>query len=740
MVEKKFKTYIDDFFNDLNLYDDIHNGHNYKDLLKAVIDAFLDNENSYNAYEVYETFFMIYQITSEDKSSKSNEINGPITRNERNSLLEFVKIMKKYESNTGDLIEKQRDHFIHSVNVFLLGLAIYSQNSIYRDIFKDYIEESPYQKYYRFEDDSGKVIQVSNEEFLYRWGIAALFHDIGYPVEIIGKQLKTFVNEGVKSISKTYDVHLAIDFKDFNQFNSIRKIKPEFADKYCEAYPEAKFLDLFKPTNVMAHKISSDLDVDINMLIDSLDNFVDYMGNNGFIDHGFFSSILVLNSYGSLIQNIDKKDQDFFFYPIVDSASAILLHNYYRNMLQAKPFYLDQLYPQDSPLAFLLILCDELQEWNRRPLGVKDKQRNHVNDSIIKITDEELDITYVVKSGSLGFGFSKDKVSFLNDVLFVDVLFEKFNIVTKIELEDVIKEIEKRDVNPPYIIMSNIEKLAIEVHNNYVENEKKKGKDVAIENYNDLSAEMKLSNIRQAKSIPVKLNMIGCEIALEDDEREAYHFSNDEIENLAIFEHERWCEEKRKNGWTYGKRRNEKYKKHPSLIDWEKLSKSEKQKDIDSVMNIPEILKAINLKIVTSKLKLLTIEKHKYYSMRVRGKKFEELSKDIRFSNYKQTELLVKSLGDLGYSLVSIEEPGEKVQLSAQEIEYLAEREHESWYLDNINLGWKYGPIKSKTDRTNPNLVSWKKLNKKVKKLNIRTLSNLQNLCNDVGLKRVDSE
>ena len=303
MVEKKFKTYIDDFFNDLDLYDDIHNGHNYKDLLKAVIDAFLDNENSYNAYEVYETFFMIYQITSEDKSSKGNKIDGPITKNERNSLLEFVKIMKKYESNTGDLIEKQRDHFIHSVNVFLLGLAIYSQNSIYRDIFKDYIEESPYQKYYRFEDDSGKVIQVSNEEFLYRWGIAALFHDIGYPVEIIGKQLKTFVNEGVKSISKTYDVHLAIDFKDFNQFNSIRKIKPEFADKYCEAYPEAKFLDLFKPTNIMAHKISSELDVDINMLIDSLDNFVDYMGNNGFIDHGFFSSILVLNSYGSLIQN-----------------------------------------------------------------------------------------------------------------------------------------------------------------------------------------------------------------------------------------------------------------------------------------------------------------------------------------------------------------------------------------------------------------------------------------------------
>ena len=70
----------------------------------------------------------------------------------------------------------------------------------------------------------------------------------------------------------------------------------------------------------------------------------------------------------------------------------------------------------------------------------------------------------------------------------------------------------------------------------------------------------------------------------------------------------------------------------------------------------------------------------------------------------------------------------------------MAEREHESWYLDNIKLGWKYDYIKSKTGRINPNLVSWKKLNKKVKKLNIRTLSNLQSLCDEVGLKIVDSE
>ncbi|WP_298523306.1 RyR domain-containing protein [uncultured Methanobrevibacter sp.] len=739
MSDDNFKKYIDDFFNDLELYDDINNGHKYKDLLQAVVYAFLENENSYNAYEVYETFFMIYQITAENKSDPDKQAESFIS-NEPNSLLELVKIMRKYENSTGDLIEKQRDHFIHSVNVFLLGLAIYSQNSQYRRIFKDYIEESPYQKYYRFEDEKGKVIEVSNEEFLYRWGIASLFHDIGYPVEIIGKQLKQFINEGVQSISRSYKVQTGIDFKNFNEFNSIRKIKPEFADRYREEYPESKFLDLFKPTNIMAHKISNDLEVDLNMLLNHLDNFVDYMGNNGFIDHGFFSSILVLNSYGSLIQAIPKKDQDFFFYPIVDSASAILLHNYYRNILQKAPFELDQLACSDSPLAFLLILCDELQEWNRRPLGIKDKQKNHVNDLLIDIDNEKMIVKYVVKSGSLGFGFSKDKVSFLNDVLFIEDIFDIFFIKTKIELGDVIRKIERRDVQAPYVLMSNIELLAAQVHQNYVNEEKKKGRLVR-ETYDDLSPEFKLSNIRQAKSIPTKLNMIGCEMALLDDPRPEYTFSKDEIINLAMYEHERWCEEKLENGWIYKSKRNNELKHHPSLRDWKKLPKAEKQKDIDSIENIPAILKSIGLKVVDSKLKLLTHEKHKYYSDKVKAKEFDELSQDIRFSNYKQTTLLVKTLGDLGYKLVSVEEDGEEVtELSQKEATYLARREHESWYLDNINFGWKYGSRKNKTKKTNPNLVSWDDLNNKVKKLNIRTLKHLPTLCNNVGLKIIKLE
>ena len=410
MSENNLKSYIDNFFDSLVLYDDKYNGHNYKGLLKAGIDVFLETETTYNAYEIYQTFFMIYQITAEDKSEKSSE--GSIV-NEPNTLLDLVKIMKKYEENTGDLIEKQRDHFIHSVNVFLLGLAIYAQNKSYREAFETYILKSPYKKYYRIDK------KLSHEEFFYRWGVASLFHDIGYPVEIIGKQLNKFINDGVKSISSTYGADTAIDFKDFNEFNTIIKIDPNFADEYTKNYPEAKFLNLFKPTDIMAHKIATDFsNVNVNQVAKHLDSFVDIMGENGFIDHGFFSAILVMNSYGYLIQKFAKK-HDFFFYPIVDSATAILLHNYYRNVLQKNPFNLSALHPLQSPLAFLLILCDELQEWNRKPFGVKDKKRSHVNDLKLVVDDSKLEVDYIVKSGSMGLGFSEDKQELLNHVLYI---------------------------------------------------------------------------------------------------------------------------------------------------------------------------------------------------------------------------------------------------------------------------------------------------------------------------------
>ena len=749
MSENNLKSYIDNFFDSLVLYDDKYNGHNYKGLLKAGIDVFLETETTYNAYEIYQTFFMIYQITAEDKSEKSSE--GSIV-NEPNTLLDLVKIMKKYEENTGDLIEKQRDHFIHSVNVFLLGLAIYAQNKSYREAFETYILKSPYKKYYRIDK------KLSHEEFFYRWGVASLFHDIGYPVEIIGKQLNKFINDGVKSISSTYGADTAIDFKDFNEFNTIIKIDPNFADEYTKNYPEAKFLNLFKPTDIMAHKIATDFsNVNVNQVAKHLDRFVDIMGENGFIDHGFFSAILVMNSYGYLIQKFAKK-HDFFFYPIVDSATAILLHNYYRNVLQKNPFNLSALHPLQSPLAFLLILCDELQEWNRKPFGVKDKKRSHVNDLKLVVDDSKLEVDYIVKSGSMGLGFSEDKQELLNHVLSIQSIFDRnFLIYTDVQKDDsIMREIVKSEIQAPSTLLRNVEKLALEIHKQYIEtatneyNEKRDKGEIDAEAERDfkektkpfdqLSSHLKLANIRQARSIPRKLNMIGCELAALSDKREAItKFSEEEVLDLAIYEHDEWCEEKIGQGWTYGEVRDDDNLIHDCLVPWDDLTPEVQQYDIDPVENIPNLVDKIGLKIVRSKIRLLTIEMHKFYQQENGGTQdFDDLPEYIKYSNYKQANFLVKILGELGYDVVDAKSNGDAIEYFDEDsLEYLAKREHNAWYKLKVNLGWRFAPVRDESKKLNPNLVEWDALDVENKDANKRTFRNLPQMCKNVDLKIV---
>jgi hypothetical protein len=748
MVKSNLGKYIDDFFDDLELYDDKYNGHYYKGLLKAGIDVFLEKENEYNAYEIYQTFFMIYQITAENKSDK---VTDESIVSEPNILLDLIKIMREYEKNTGDLIEKQRDHFLHSVNVFLLGLAIYSQNKSYRDAFESYVINSPYKKFYRFGE------KLSHEEFFYRWGVAALFHDIGYPVEIIGKQLNKFMNDSVKSISSHYEADTAIDFKDFNEFNTIMKIDPDFADEYTKNYPKAKFLNLFRPTDIMAHKIAMDFTgVDVNKVARHLDSFVDIMGESGFIDHGFFSSILVLNSYGYLIQKY-AKNHDFFFYPIVDSATAILLHNYYRNVLQKKPFRLPPLHPRHSPIAFLLILCDELQEWNRSPLGINDKKRSHVNRLDLTVDDTRLEVDYIIESGSIGLGFSEDKEELLKNVLSVSSVFRRnFSIYTDVDHHNnIMREIVKSEIQAPDTLLRNVEKLAFQIHQQYIDTtttqyEEKKASDELdddtkekYENLTDfegLSPQLKLANIRQARSIPQKLNLIGFELANKTDKRQAItEFSDEEVLDLAMYEHDEWCNEKISMGWTYGEERDDDNLIHDCLVPWDELTPEIQQYDIDPVKNIPKLVDSIGLKIVLSKVRMLTMEMHKFYQFQQEGTQdFDDLPEYIKYSNYKQADFLVKILKELQFDVVDVESPGEAIEsLEEDYVEYLAKREHNAWCRLKFNLGWRYGDVRDDDLKLNPNLKQWDELEVYKKDDNKRTFRNLPQLCKNVDLKIV---
>ncbi len=246
-----------------------------------------------------------------------------------------------------------------SVNVFILGLAIYSQNKNYKHCFKNYVIRTPYKKYYK--NSQG---EFSDEEFLYRWGIASLFYDITIPIEFMAKPMKKLLNNEINSILNTYGEDMQINLLDFSELDSITKIDYSFSDNYRNEYPTANFLNLFKPTQVIFHRLALDFNLDARK-IHLLENKLNDIIENVTFDYGLISSLLILKIYGYILQNYDK-NPDFFFYPIVDSATAIFLHSFYRNLLQRNLFNLGQLHPDKNPIAFLLILCDEIQAHHRQ--------------------------------------------------------------------------------------------------------------------------------------------------------------------------------------------------------------------------------------------------------------------------------------------------------------------------------------------------------------------------------------
>ncbi|MEI7649352.1 MAG: RyR domain-containing protein [Methanomicrobiales archaeon] len=168
--------------------------------------------------------------------------------------------------------------------------------------------------------------------------------------------------------------------------------------------------------------------------------------------------------------------------------------------------------------------------------------------------------------------------------------------------------------NSQLILAGEEEILALSIHENYCTKEKKKGQTretnrmlvswdelgVLTEKKDGIAGEKyRESNRKQANFIWTKLSLVGCEIGpvTDWDAPLEFQFTPDETERLSSLEHERWMSEKLEGGWRYGEKRDDAQKIHPSLVPYENLSEPEKEKDRDTIRQIPEILSRIDFQV-----------------------------------------------------------------------------------------------------------------------------------------------
>ena len=734
--------YVSQFFEILKINDDIVNKHFYKHYMKEAVLDFLNDESQEKANDIYKLFFKIYQITNMRVSKQKTYELG---KTEPNYILNLLDTLRKYEESAESLIERDIDIYIHSVNVFILGLAIYAKNEKFRDAFLQYTKDAKYKDVY----------PTDHEEFFYRWGITSLFHDIAYPLGIINEEMQKYINDSVDSFHDKSEVEILINFKNFDSFNSIFKKDTEFVREYRELYEEANFLDLFRPLDILAHKIYLTFGKNIGLceIKDELDNYIKVMSQESLINHGYFSAIIVLLIYGYLIQKYER-NPSYFFFPVADSATAILLHNFYENVLMEK-YDVGRINPNDTPLTYLLSLCDILVKWDKNYDGLKASlKKKKDNEFKVDLSEEGIDIEYIIKNGAISTEEIRKKEKYIYKILDVLSIFNKglsINVKTEDETILEMEKLKKIDVNTPRQLLENIEKLAISTHDYYNELKKEKGEKIEYPNFGDLPPEHVFSNWRVARSIPNKLNLIGYEIAdIKDSRKEEEKFSPEDIEYLAEIEHDEWMEMKFNQGYRHGPEWSDDEYTSPYLVPWDEVDEGTKDYDRNIIINIPIILKSIGLKVVKTKYRILASIIHDNFismlkdnkeNLHIEEKNFKELPDYIKNSNYNQANYLPTIYESLNYYIVNEDDEGVPIyNFQPDELEELGKKFHESWLESRQKIGWKYGKLRDNKKKTNPNIKPWNELNKTTKKINIKTMEQMPELLKEVDMKIVSKK
>ncbi|HOJ00134.1 MAG TPA: RyR domain-containing protein [Anaerolineaceae bacterium] len=574
---KTLQNYVQDFFALLNSTRETEAEQRFTNAIKMALLTFLDDESKENAATVYDIFFSTYRIVLEGSKS---------------TFIDLLDVLSAYEERAATLIDKQRDHYIHSVNVFILGLCIYSQNSNFRTAFKKAnIDGDKYPENYPNEQ----------EEFLFRWGIAALFHDVGYPIEIIGKQIESFLEFATNAdhADSKGKIKAHLEFQNFRHLNSVAEVTPKkvFIKDFYEQNESSVYIDLLQPIDLLAQKIHLSLAIPLDEIKNKLDSFVLDMAKFGFIDHGFYSAIIVLKWYGYLIQKTNMNPMRFYN-AVVDSASAILLHNYYRNACQ-KSFGCGPMNPVNHPIAYLLMFCDEMQDWNRAGYGKIEKTRTQAASAKIFIDEKNFGITYLAGKGTFSRKFIDDKNELFNQLLDIRAVFPGGLHIECDTLEVIFKE-AREDVLVPRPMLENMELLAKAIHEDYIAARKKRNEPIRVaEKFEDLDDSARYSNLRQAMNIGKKLQKVGYVLVSQDaDGQEITQLDDDTIEQYAILEHDDWMEGKIKDGWSYASTRDDSQKKHNCLVPWSQLSEMYKEYDRDVARNVIRLAAMVDMKVI----------------------------------------------------------------------------------------------------------------------------------------------
>lgn len=229
----------------------------------------------------------------------------------------FINKLMKSELAIKKINKSHRDHVVHSAYVFLLGIYLFEKDSDIKNAFYNHYEQPN---------------DIENR-FMFMWNIISTFHDIAYAFQSFSKEMNSYISEINKGTINNnisfglYFKNLVILNNDKNSFEILKELQEK--------------------------RIGKSID---------LEGYFEKELENGIIDHGILSSLILLKITDNLYEQQVDWPIDFFNEVFPEIALSIALHNIKWEKLSEKSPIITL---NDFPLCYLLILADTLQEWDR---------------------------------------------------------------------------------------------------------------------------------------------------------------------------------------------------------------------------------------------------------------------------------------------------------------------------------------------------------------------------------------
>ena len=149
------------------------------------------------------------------------------------------------------------------------------------------------------------------------------------------------------------------------------------------------------------------------------------------------------------------------------------------------------------------------------------------------------------------------------------------------------------------------EVLARAKHEQYVRDERARGRtpeeNPSMVPWHELGESLRESNRRFAEGVGEKLRAAGVAVVpapLADPAAATATLPEEQVEELAIAEHERWCRDLIADGWRHGAGPKDPERRlHPSIVPWSELSEEERDKDREPVRALPEMLARVGFEL-----------------------------------------------------------------------------------------------------------------------------------------------